>query len=374
MDMLRPTTAGELAEIVAAAASKGRKLALRGGGSKAEIGAPEVDATIVDTTGFAGVIDYDPAELVLTLGAGTPLATVQQLVAGENQMLAFDPFDHGPIFGRPAGSATIGGVIAAGVAGSRRVSAGGARDHLLGFTGISGRGEKFVAGAKVVKNVTGYDLPKLVCGSWGRLVALTELTLKVLPRPRETMTRLFHGQTLDQALLLVAAAMRSQASVAAAAYFGGQGITALRLEGFGPSIQARLAMLDAIGTGEAVSHAEANAIWDDLRTLAPLGDGPLWRISVPTGASAKLIAALPADALYLVDWAGGLIWLGLDGPADVVRRLASAAGGHAMLVRADPAVRAATPALHPQPAPLAALEARVRRAFDPAGVFETGRF
>jgi len=385
MEMFRPTTADDLAEIISAAAAGGRRLALRGGGSKAAIGAAEADSTIVDMTGFSGVIDYDPAELVLTVGAGTPLAEVQALVAGEQQMLAFDPFDHGPIFGAPAGAATIGGVVAAGVAGSRRVSAGGARDHLLGFAGVSGRGERFVAGAKVVKNVTGYDLPKLVCGSWGRLVAMTELTLKVLPRPREAVTRVFRGRSLGEALAIVTAAMRSRASVAAAAYLPGRSgdahaITALRLEGFGPSIAARLAMLDALfgdtAQGEMASDDEAAVLWNDLRTLSPLDDGrPLWRISLPASGCPAVLAALqPAGGRYLLDWAGGLLWLTFDGPGEAVRDAAAAVGGHAMLMRADPSIRAAIPAFHPQPKPLAALEARVRRAFDPAGVFETGRF
>jgi glycolate oxidase FAD binding subunit len=382
METLRPTDADELAGIVTAAAGTGQRLELRGGGSKAAIGAPEHDATIVDMTGFAGVIDYDPPELVLTVGAGTPLAQVQALVAGENQMLAFDPFDHGPIFAAAAGAATIGGVVAAGVSGSRRVSAGGVRDHLLGFAGVSGRGERFVAGAKVVKNVTGYDLPKLVCGSWGRLVAMTEVTLKVLPRPREKQTLAYPGLSPDEALATITAAMRTRASVAAAAYLpdharGGQSLTALRLEGFGPSIVARLAMLKALPVlGEVLGEDEADTVWDDLHTLAPLADGrPLWRVSLPAGGCSTVIARLrPLGARYLIDWAGSLLWLTHDGPADEVRNAAASAGGHAMLVRADATMRAAAPALHPQPAALAALEARVRRAFDPGSVFETGRF
>lgn len=381
----RPASADELAGIVASAAGNGRRLELRGGGSKAAIGLPGRDVEIVDMTGFARVIDYDPTELVLTVGAGTPLAEVEALVAGEGQMLAFDPFDHGPIFGRPVGAATIGGVVAAGVAGSRRVSAGGARDHLLGLVGVSGRGERFVAGAKVVKNVTGYDLPKLMCASWGRLAGFTELTLKVLPRPRESVTRIVHGRSPREALATIAAAMRSRAGIAAAAHIpghlrDGEALTALRLEGVGPSIAARLDMLDrlpeGLAAGEQASAGEGDAIWAGLRTLAPLDDGrALWRISLPARGCVPFVAALrAAGAHYLIDWAGSLVWLSFDGPAATVRRAAAAAGGHAMLVRGDPALRAVTPVFHPQPRALAALEERVRLAFDPAGVFETGRF
>lgn len=162
---IRPGSADELIEVVADAAASGGKLEIIGGGSKADIGAPR-EAALLDMNAFSGVIDYDPAELVLTVGAATPLAEIQSLVAQSGQMLAFDPFDHGPLFGRPAGAATIGGVLGAGVSGSARLSRGAARDHLLGFRGVSGRGEAFVGGAKVVKNVTGYDLPKIMTSAW----------------------------------------------------------------------------------------------------------------------------------------------------------------------------------------------------------------
>src|SRR3546814_532187 len=166
-------------------------------------------------------------------------------------MLAFDPFDHGPILGGTAGAATIGGVVAAGVSGSLRLSGGGARDHLLGLRAVSGRGEVFVAGAKVVKNVTGYDLPKLAAGSRGRLFAITEMTLKVLPRAPIAATRAIAGLDPAAAVSLMAAAMGSQAEVGAAAYLpaalnDGQSLTLLRLLGFGPSVAARCRMIESL--------------------------------------------------------------------------------------------------------------------------------
>ena len=380
MTALRPTTIDDLQDAVADAARTGAKLEIRGGGSKADIGAPR-EAALFHMTGFSGIIDYDPAELVLTVGAGTPLAQIEALVAGADQMLAFEPFDHGPLFGKPAGAATIGGVIAAGVSGSRRVARGAARDHLLGFQGVSGRGEAFVGGAKVVKNVTGYDLPKVMTGSWGRLAALTEVTLKVLPRGREQLTLVLDGLSPGKAQAAMARAMGSQADVSAAAHLPGPpAVTALRLEGFGPSIAARRAMLDVMlaqeGGLRALAGDEAEALWDGLRTLAPLADGrPLWRINTAPSASSAVIAALEMlDARWLMDWAGGLVWLTLDGNAGAVRAAAEAGGGHAALVRAPEALRRTTPALHPQSSGVMALEARVRRAFDPLGVFETGRF
>jgi glycolate oxidase FAD binding subunit len=380
MTILRPTTTDDLRDAIADAARTGSKLEIRGGDSKADIGAPR-EADLLDMTGFSGVIDYDPAELVLTVGSGTPLAEIEALVAGSDQMLAFEPFDHGPLFGRPAGAATIGGVIAAGVSGSRRVARGAARDHLLGFQGVSGRGEAFVGGAKVVKNVTGYDLPKVMTGSWGRLAALTEVTLKVLPRGREQLTLVLEGLSPGKAQAAMARAMGSQADVCAAAHLPGPpAVTALRLEGFGPSIAARRAMLDFMLADEgglrALTADEADALWNSVRTLAPLADDrSLWRINTAPSASGAVVAALEMlDARWLMDWAGGLVWLTLDGNAGAVRTAAEAAGGHAALVRAPEALRSQTPALHPQATGVMALEARVRRAFDPLGVFETGRF
>lgn len=363
--MLRPANIEELCEIVAA----GGTLRLRGGGSKDAIGAPTPAATVVDMRGFAGVVDYDPPELVLSVGAGTPLAEVQALVAAEGQMLAFDPFDHGALLGGAAGEATIGGIIAAGVSGPGRLSGGAARDHLLGFTAVSGRGERFVAGAKVVKNVTGYDLSKLVTGSWGRLAALTEITLKVLPAPRERRTMVVRGLDPAAAVARMAEALGSAAEVSAAAYlpdWQGTAVTALRLDGFPPSIAARAAMLP-----DFTAIADGEALWEAVRFASPLPAGqPLWRIIVAPSRAPGVVAALPG-ADWLFDWAGGLVWLASE--ADP-RAVAEAAGGHAMLVRADEAMRTTVPALHPQATALAALEARVRRAFDPDGLFETGRF
>ncbi|KAB7646268.1 FAD-binding protein [Polymorphobacter fuscus] len=372
--MLRPAGIDDLCAILAA----GGALRLRGGGSKDGIGAETPGATVVDMRGFAGIVDYDPPELVLTVGAATPLAAVQALVAGQGQMLAFDPFDHAAILGGAPGQATIGGVIAAGIAGPARLSRGAARDHLLGFTAVSGRGERFVAGAKVVKNVTGYDLPKLVTGSWGRLVALTELTLKVLPAPRAQQTWVTTGLDPSAAVAAMARALGAPAEVTAAAHlprWNGAPATAIRLDGFPGSIAARAAMLGPVVAGlTPLDDTAAAALWLAVRTAAPLpAERPLWRIIVPASRAPGVVAAIP-NADWLFDWAGGLVWLASDSDAAQVRQAAAAAGGHAMLVRASAAMRAAVPALHPQPAPLAQLESRVRRAFDPDGVFEIGRF
>lgn len=376
---LRPTTVEQLAGIIGDAAKHGDKLAITGGGTKAPIGAP-CEAIALEMTGFAGVIDYDPAELVLTIGAGTPLSEVQDLVASERQMLAFDPFDHSPLFGVAGAHATIGGIVAAGVSGSLRLTQGGARDHLLGFTAVSGRGEPFVAGAKVVKNVTGYDLSKLVTGSWGRLAALTQVTLKVMPRARMRTTKLIAGLNPEEAVKLMSRALGSQTEIWAAAYvpdYQGRSITALRLEGFPASVQARCQMLDSLlrnaGPVETLDDLACQAFWHAVATLSPLSPTlPLWRIILPPKQAPALMKII--EGQWLLDWAGGLAWVTTEEDAARMRAATLDAGGHATLIRASAGQRAATAALQPRPAGVAALEERVRRAFDPMGVFETGRF
>jgi glycolate oxidase FAD binding subunit len=376
----RPRDEADLAALIQDAAAGGNRLELRGGGSKAEVGAPRAAQT-VDMTGLCGVIDYDPAELVLTVRAGTPLAQIEALLLESGQMLAFEPFDYAPIFGRPAGASTIGGVVAGGVSGSRRVSRGAVRDHLLGFRAVSGQGETFVAGAKVVKNVTGYDLPKLAAGSWGRLFALTEVTLKVLPRPQQTATLWVEGLTPREAVALMANALGSQAEIAAAAHDpSGNGKTAVRIEGFPPSVAARRTMVERLwmtaGKVTTAEPAQAQSFWAGLPTFAAADDGePLWRINAPARHGAELVENLATpDALWRMDWGGALIWLASTADPQKVRAAAAAAGGHAQLLRAPEALRRTTPVFHPQPASVMALEARLRNAFDPLGVFETGRF
>ena len=384
MRTLAPRTTPELCEAIAGAAAAGTHLEIRGGGSKADIGAFR-DATLLDLRGFSGVVDYDPPELVLTVRAGTPLTQVEALTASANQSLAFEPWDHGPLFGRPAGAATIGGVIAAAVAGPARLSRGSARDHFLGVKAVSGRAEPFVAGAKVVKNVTGYDVPKLMAGSWGRLAAMTELTLKVGPRARTSATMALEGLGIARAVAAMARAMATPLEVSAAAHLPlelrqDRALTLLRLQGFERSVEARCGKLSAVlhefGAVHRLGTVEAEALWQSIRATAPLGmHEPLWRIHVPPSCTAAVIQMLePLGARWFCDWAGGLIWLTLQDNEMRVRAAAESAAGDATLVRSSPRQRNSVPALQPRAAAVNALEARIRRAFDPAGVFESARF
>lgn len=364
------------AELATAVAETPGTIEVRGGGTKASISCPREIALRIDMRRICGIIDYDPRELVMTVRSGTPLDTVIRALDEHGQMLAFDPFDHGPLFGEELGSATIGGVVAAGVAGSRRLSSGGARDHLLGFRAISGKGQSFVGGGKVVKNVTGYDISKLMAGSWGQLAVLTELTLKTLPAPRACATVVLYGLSDVDAGAAMRSALASPTDVAAAAHMGG--ITALRLEGFAPSVQARSETLCRMLSGELMGEQEAQRFWDDIRHVKSLTSAAtLWRINVPPSAFPSVADALSRlGGHYIADWAGGLVWAGL--PAEIeaseVHAVARLAHGHAMLIRADIVIRERTAIRQPEGEAVTMLADRVKRAFDPANILDPRRF
>jgi len=255
------------------------------------------------------------------------------------------------------------------------VTAGSARDHLLGFTAISGRGESFVGGAKVVKNVTGYDLPKLMAGSWGRLGAMTELTLKVLPAPRLTVTLKAEGLTPVAAHALMAAALGSNADVSAAAHLA-RGITLLRVAGFAPSVDYRChalpGLLAAYGTLSRLEEIEAAPLWHEAMTGSNLTGQVRWRIHLPPRRAPKLVAQFGDQ--WTMDWGGGQVWIATEDTGTAVREAAAALGGEAVLSRAPPDMRARVPAFHPRAPGVTALESRVARAFDPHGIFATTRF
>lgn len=380
---MQPTSAQDVRDCVCDALSARDTISIRSGGSKAGFGRPVEAARTLDMRGLSGVVDYDPPELVLTVLPGTPLSEIEALLADRGQMLTFDPFDHGPIYGAPIGATTIGGVVAAGVAGSQRLTSGSARDHLLGFKAVSGRGEAFVGGAKVVKNVTGYDLPKVMTGSWGRLAVLTELTLKVLPRPAERLTLALVGLDEEAAVAAMAAALGSCAEVAAAAHVPDDAelgtVTLFRLQGVGPSVAARALQLEQLLASRAavvrLPFDVADRLWSGMTSLSALGPSPLWRISVPPSAGAVIASQVrDVGGRCLLDWAGGLVWATLQDGEQVLRAAAQKFGGHATLVRADPYERSRVPVLHPLHPGVAALEERVRRSFDPQSIFETGRF
>jgi glycolate oxidase FAD binding subunit len=391
--LLKPRDGRDVEAAVQWALAEGKTLEIVGHGSKRGIGRAAQWDLSLDLSDLSGVTLYEPDELILSSKAGTPIAEIEALLAKHNQELAFEPMDYGPVFGAAPGRGTIGGVLAANLSGPRRIKAGAARDHFLGFTAVSGRGETFKSGGRVVKNVTGYDLCKVLAGSYGTLAAMTDVTVKVLPRAETEETLLVLGLDDAAAARAMSAAMGSSNDVSGAAHCpaplaaslqaeAGTALTALRLEGVAPSVAHRRRALETLlspfGEIAVLEQAASREGWRVIRNVMPFtGDArALWRISVGPTRGHEVAAAIGEGAEYFYDWAGGLIWAALpaadDGGAARVRR-AVAGSGHATLIRAPAAIRASVPVFEPQDAGLAALTKRVKESFDPKGVFGPGR-
>jgi glycolate dehydrogenase FAD-binding subunit len=377
---IKPRDAKELRQVVEWALNDGVTLDVRGQGSKLALGKPMACDQVLDLSGLSGIVDYAPEELVVTVRAGTSMREVEALLAQRNQMLAFEPPDLGPLLGHEAGRGTLVGAMMGNLAGPRRISAGAARDHLLGFSGVNGRGEAFKSGGKVMKNVTGYDLSKLLAGSWGTLAVLDEVSVKVLPAPDQTRTMMLLGLSDEAAMKAMCAAMGSPHDVSGAAHVDGR--TALRLEGVAPSVEARLKGLRELigGKMEELGTLESRAFWRDVRDVAPLAaaqDAVVWKISCPPTEGPSVVARIKAQrptARAYYDWSGGLVWLALPPSDDADHAIVRGAlAGHATLIRADEAVRARVAVFQPQPAALSALAARVKQSFDPESLFNPGR-
>jgi glycolate oxidase FAD binding subunit len=406
---LRPANAAELLDAVRNALADATALEIVGGGTKRDLGRPFQAGGRLETAGLRGITLYEPGELVLSALAGTPLAEIEKTLAEQRQELAFEPPDLGPLYGIEAGRQTIGGVLAGNLSGPRRIKAGAARDHFLGFHAVSGRGEAFKSGGRVMKNVTGYDLSKLMAGSWGTLAVLSDVTLKVLPRPEKTRTVLVPGLEPAGAVAAMTAALTGPHDVSGAAHLpaalarlsavsyvqgAGAAVTALRLEGPPESVAHRCAELkkELAGFGpradsvEELHSANSAMLWREIRDAAFLiapQDRPVWRVSVPPREGARVAAAVAQafDARWFMDWGGGLLWLSApkelpDAGEAAVRGAVGAAdgpGGHATLYRAPADLRASVAVFQPQAPALAALTARVKDSFDPKRILNPGR-
>jgi glycolate oxidase FAD binding subunit len=401
-DNLKPRDAAEVEQAVKWAIAGGKTLEIVGRGSKRLIGrAAQWDMTL-DLSALSGVTLHEPAELVLSARAGTPLSEIEALLAANSQELAFEPMDYGPLLGRPAGGATIGGVLSTNLSGPRRIKAGAARDHFLGVSAVSGRGETFKSGGRVVKNVTGYDLCKLLAGAWGTLAAMTDVTVKTLPRAETERTVLVLGLDEAAAGKLMTAVMGSFADASAAAHLpaplvervaesasAGAAVTAFRLEGVAPSVGHRQGVLGELarpyGSLGTLEEMRSRAFWRAVRDATPFsaagptGARDVWRISTAPARGTEIGRALVerAEAEVFYDWGGGLIWAALpssdDAKSALVRSTVADRGGHATLIRAAAAVRAAVDVFEPETPALAALTKRVRESFDPRGILNPGR-
>lgn len=396
---VRPADESELVDAILGLVAAGTPAQVSGAGTKRGFGRPVNAAVTLRLDGLAGIEAYAPDELTLTCGAGTSLATVEAHLREHGQELAFEPPDLGPLYGAPPGAATIGGVLGCNLAGSRRVRAGGARDHFLGFRAVSGRGEAFKAGGHVVKNVSGYDLCKLLAGSFGTLAALSEVTVKVLPRAERTATLLLPGRTVPDAVRLLIAAWQSRlepsglccvpadlAPLLPAGLPADAGcVAAVRFEGPAESVRDRTDRTrDALGgASQQLGEAESGAFWKAVTDAAPFAEAaavraarPLWRLSLPPASAAGVIQRLVArpGGSWLLD--GSMLWFAPAGDTsagNIVRAAAEGAGGAATLLRAPDSVRAAEGVFPRQGAGIERIAAEIRSAFDPEGVLNPGR-
>jgi glycolate oxidase FAD binding subunit len=397
---MRPVDEREFSRLLAEATATTTPIALVGGGSKDGIGRPMNAATTVSTKGLRGVTLYESSEMVMSARAGTSLAQIEDALAARRQMLAFEPIELAGVNGGEAGEGTIAGVFAANMSGARRIRFGAARDHLLGVKAVSGRGEVFKSGGRVMKNVTGLDLCRGLAGSWGTLAVMCEVTFKVQPIPEETATLVLLGLPDEIAVEVLCDAMTTPYEVSGAVHLQpalvarlwheglrrqGQAVTALRLENFAKSVAYRKGRLKehlkAYGEIHDLDAENSLAFWGELRQLSVLqgSDAPLWRISTTPGAGPKVVAAVSAymacRAFY--DWSGGLVWAEVlpttDAGAADVRRVIATHGGHATLIRAEPQVRAAVEVFQPLEAGLERLSRKLKASFDPAGILNPGR-
>lgn len=386
-ETLKPETDDQVIEIVRWALAGAVPLELAGRGSKRGFGRPVQAAHALDLSGLAGIEVYEPEELVLTARPGTPMAEIEAALAASGQALAFEPPDLGPLYGGAAGAGTLGGTVGCNLSGPRRLKAGAARDHVLGIEAVSGRGQAFKSGGRVVKNVTGYDLPKLLTGAFGTLAAMTRITVKVLPAPETVRTLVIAGLDDTAGVAVLTRALTSPYEVSGAAHLpagilGDAARSLVRIEGFGPSVDSRVASLSQLlgdaGPVAVLDSGESVDLWRRIRDVSPFaGDGrAVWRVSVAPTAGPQIAAA--AGGAHYFDWGGGLVWIAVPpdgdaGAASIRAAVGAAGGGHATLVRAPAGLRAALPVFEPQPPALLALERRVRESFDPKGILSPGR-
>ncbi|WP_198369091.1 glycolate oxidase subunit GlcE [Roseomonas rosulenta] len=381
---LAPPDEAGVAAVVAAAHAAREPLAIEGNGSKRGLLRPVQAARTLSVRNLSGITLYRPAELVLSARAGTPMPDIASALAEKGQQVIAEPPDLRAVFGSGE-PATLGGIVAANLSGPRRIAWGAMRDHVLGVRFVNGTGEVLRSGGRVLKNVTGLDLCKLLAGSYGTLGVMTEITIKVLPAPEATATLLLEVPDLAAGVGALSAGLGSPYGVSGAALLPGTpNLAALRLEDFAPSVAYRMGRLrEALGRfGDArvIEAEESRAFWRDVRDAAPLGAQPedaVWRVSVrPSAGPAAAAAAQALGGRALLDWGGGLVWVAAPASVashDALVAAAAVSGGTCTLFRGPDSLRLAVAVLPAEPAPLAAIGARVKAALDPAGILNPGR-
>ncbi len=387
--------AGIVAAITAAVAAR-EPLSISGNGGKRAMLRPVQAARGLSTRNLSGITLHSPAELVISARAGTPLPVIEAALAEHGQHLIAEPPDLGRLLGTTA-PATLGGMVAANLSGPRRIAGGAMRDHVLGARAVNGEGTIIHSGGRVLKNVTGLDLCKLLAGSFGTLAVMTEITLKVLPAPESTATIAVPHLDPAQGVAALAASLGSPYGVSGAAYLPaaaaalvpelgavGEGVALARIENFASSVAYRAGRLagelSRFGQPRLVEDEASRAIWRAVRDAVPLTAGEedaVWRVSVRPSAAPGLVRALAVtDARWFLDWGGGLVWIAAPAEASghqAIIAAVTAAGGTWMLLRAPETLRVGLDVLPPPSPVLARLTRRVKSAFDPHGILNPGR-
>jgi glycolate oxidase FAD binding subunit len=370
-------------------------LLVQGNGTKSGLMRPVRAAHTVSTAGLSGITLYAPKELIISAKAGTPLAEIEAALTEAGQYMIAEPPDLSALLGGNGNPQTLGGIVATNLSGPRRVAWGAIRDHVLGIRAVNGRAELIRSGGRVLKNVTGLDLCKLFTGSYGTLGVITEITMKVLPRPAATGTLVLPGLDAAAGIAALSAALGSPFGVSAAAWLPAKAVpraimdgisgpaALIRIEDFADSVTYRIGRLRdqfAVAGAVTLDTKASRPLWDairDVRPLAPRAEDAVWRVSVRPSAGAKVLDALdPYGVTGFLDWGGGLVWLA--GPADVtthqaVEAAARAAGGTWALMRAPDALRGTVRVIPDEPPALARITRQVKAALDPAGVFNPGK-
>ena len=387
--------------MIAKLAREKRGIEIVGHGALRNTGRVAKSDVVLSTAGLKGITLYEPTELVMSARAGTPLYEIESVLAARGQMLAFEPIDLGPATGAPGGALSIGGVFATNFSGSRRISAGSARDNLLGVRAVNGRAELFKSGGRVMKNVTGIDVARGLTGSWGTLAIMTEVTFKVTPLPQTMQTLAFAGLPDDLAIEAMNVAMATPLEISGAVHLPrncavrlrtpklkglNRSLTLLRLETFAAAIEERKeklkAALKVYGTPIELDSEETFSLWSEFRSLSVMPfstETSLWRISALPTKAAEIVFAIQKfmDAVAFYDWSGGLIWLEVPAAADAgaadVRRAVAVRGGHATLIRAEPEVRTSVDVFEPLKPEIERLTRGIKSAFDPSGLLNRGR-
>ena len=398
--VLTPSDETQLAAAIASARENRTALDISGGMTKEQIGRPTRATMRLSTSELSGITLYEPNEMVMSARAGTPISAIRATLAQHGQALLFEPCELAHAVGGNPARATIGAIFATNASGSRRISAGAARDHLLGIRAVNGRGEIFKNGGRVMKNVTGYDLARALCGSWGTLSVLTEVTFKVMPVPAASTTLVLLGLPDEIAIEVLTTAMGTPYEVSGACHLQartvprirhpvirtvGKSVTAIRLEALPKSLDYRreqlAKLLKPFGALHDLAQNDSERFWQEVTDGGPLVDSdlPLWRISTAPANGPKLVASLArymeTDALY--DWSGGLIWLEVPSTSDAgaadVRRLLATYGGHATLIRGTPEARGPVGVCPKQDPPIMRPSQRIKAAFDPENILNPGR-